>query len=657
MSLLNVSARALTANQTALSTIGHNISNVNTPGYSKQTVQLETAGGQYTGAGFIGRGVTVATITRNADQFLTKQATQAAAVAASDSTRSASLSQLEDIFPGGTTGLGASITDMLNAFTDVSAAPTDLTARSVVLTRANEMAGRFNTASSQLAELQSTTQQKLQDDVTAVNGLVTRIAAVNQQIALSHGQAQQPNDLLDQRDTLIRNLNQYVQTSQIPADDGSTNIFLGSQPLVLGTTTAQVSLVSDPGGDPSIMKLSVQRAGTLTTTLDENQMGGGEMAGLLKFNNTDIAEGRNLLGRLALTTTTAINQQHSLGLDLDGNTGVNLLNPISIPDGYAATYNSGTATVGVQVADVSKLSASDYKVTLTSGSTGSITRVSDGKITNFDLSGGQPTVDGLAFNIGAGGVNGDTYAVKPFASASSQMGTVFASPRQLAVTSPVVASAAADNKGTVTVQGLMATSKNADLTKDAVLTFNDPPTSYTVTVPPAAAGPSQSYTSGQTIKLNGWELSLKGTPVAGDVVMVQANDSSIGTPMRAAGTWPTTSTALPSNTVGGPITTTAGNADAIAGLRDMTVYDGSPLSDGYAGLMSQIGTRVQSAQFNASVSGNISTNLDNSVSSVSGVNLDEEAAKLLQYQQAYQASAKMIQVAQSLFDSVLSAMR
>lgn len=656
MSLLNVSARALTANQTALSTIGHNISNVNTPGYSKQTVQLETAGGQYTGAGFIGRGVTVGTITRNTDQFLTKQATQAAAVAASDSTRSSSLARLEDVFPGGTTGLGASITDMLNAFTDVSAAPTDLTARSVVLTRANEMAGRFNTAASQLNELQTTTQQKLQDDVTAVNGLVTRIAAVNQQIALAHGQAQQPNDLLDQRDTLIRNLNQYVQTSQIPADDGSTNVFLGSQPLVLGVTTAQVSLVADPNGDPSVMKLAVARAGTLTTALDENQLGGGEMAGLLKFNNTDIAEGRNLLGRLAITTTATINDQHSLGLDLDGKTGGNLFSPIAMPGGYAAQGNTGSATVGVQLADVSKLAVSDYKVALTSGSTGSITRVSDGQVTSFDLGSGQPTVDGLAFDISAGGAAGDAYTVKPFASAAAQMGTVFSSPRQLAVTSPVVASAAADNKGSVTVQGVMATSQNANLASDAILTF-DSPTSYTVTVPPAAAGPSQTYTSGQTIKLNGWELSLKGVPVAGDVVMVQANDASIRTPLSASGTWPTTYAATPTNTVGGPITTTAGNADAIAALRDKTVYDGSPLSDGYAGLMSQIGTRVQSAQFNASVSGNISSSLDNSVSSVSGVNLDEEAAKLLQYQQAYQASAKMIQVAQSLFDSVLSAMR
>jgi len=656
MGLLNVSARALTANQTALQTIGHNISNVNTAGYSKQTVQLESAGGQYTGAGFIGRGVSVATITRANDQFLTKQATLAKSVAASDTVRASSLKQLEDVFPGGTTGLGASVTDMLNAFTDVSAAPTDLTARTVVLTRANEMTGRFNTAAKQLDDLQTTTQQRLQDNVTSVNGLVDRIAKVNQQIAVAFGSSQQPNDLLDQRDSLIKDLNQYVQTSQVPADDGTTNVFLGSQALVLGTTTAKVSLVADPNGDPSVMKLQVGRAGTLGTTLDETQIGGGEIAGLMRFNNVDLAQGRNLLGRIALTTTGTVNDQHKLGLDLAGNPGTDMLKPVTIPPGYAASFNTGSAAVSASVADVGNLAVSDYRVTLDSGSTGFVTRISDGRITAFDLSGGQPTVDGLAFNIGAGGAAGDVFTVKPFATAASQMATTFSSPTQLAVTSPVVASAATDNLGTVAVQGLLATSQNTALTSDAVITFTSP-TQYTVTVPPAAAGPAQNYTSGDKLAINGWELSLKGTPVAGDVVMVQKNDSTIGTPMRAAGTWPTTYGATPAAMVGGPITTTAGNADAMAGLRDKVVYDGSPLSDGYAGLMSDIGTRVQSAQFTASVSGNISTTLDASSASVSGVNLDEEAAKLLQYQQAYQASAKMIQVAQTVFDAVIGVMR
>jgi flagellar hook-associated protein 1 FlgK len=653
MSLLNVASGALIANQAALQTVGHNISNVNTAGYSRQNVVLETSGGQYTGGGYIGRGVTVANVTREHDDFLTKQSTLASSVLASDSARAGQLLKLEDIFPSGTGDLGSAVTDLLNSFSDVSSAPTDLTARTVVLTRAQELSSRFSSASTQIDSLQSGTQQQLTDDVTQVNDLIGRIAKINDQIASSQGQSQQPNDLLDQRDTLIRNINQYVQTSQVNTSDGRIDVFMGSQALVLGNSTATVSLVPDPGGDPSKVRLAVGR-GTAVSTFDDSMVGGGEIAGLLKVNNTDIPEARNLLGRMALATTTEVNDQHKLGIDLNGNPGTDFFQPITIPPGYPATSNTGTATITATVADATALAVSDYQVQFTSGTTGQIVRLSDGQATPFS-SLAPATVDGLTFNLGAGAAAGDGYIVKPYATAADQMDTVFTSPLQLAAGSPVVVATAADNTGTVTVAGLQVTSQNANLLSDAIINFTSP-TAYTITVPPAAAGPSQAYASGDTISLNGWELTLKGTPAAGDVVVVQANDSSINTPLRATGTWPTTYTATPASTVGGPITTTAGNADALAALRDKNVYDGSPMSDGYAGLISELGTRVQSAQFTASVSQSISSNLDANVASLSGVNLDEEAAKLLQYQQAYQASAKMIQISQSIFDSVISAM-
>ncbi|MES2183586.1 MAG: flagellar hook-associated protein FlgK [Pseudomonadota bacterium] len=653
MSLLNVASGALIANQAALQTVGHNISNVNTVGYSRQNVVLETSGGQYTGGGYIGRGVTVANVTREHSDFLTKQSTLASSVLASDSARAGQLLQLEDIFPSGTSDLGAAVTDLLNSFSNVSSAPTDLTARGVVLTRAQELANRFSSASTQIDSLQTGTQQQLTADVTQVNDLIGRIAKINDQIASSQGQSQQPNDLLDQRDTLVRNLNQYVQTSQVTNSDGRMDVFMGSQALVLGNTTASVSLVSDPGGDPSKMRLAVGR-GTATSTFDDSMVGGGEIAGLLKFNNTDIPEARNLLGRMALTTTTEVNDQHKLGIDLNGNPGTDFFQPITIPPGYAATSNTGAATITATVADATALAASDYQVQFTSGTTGQIVRLSDGQATAF-ASLAPATVDGLTFNLGAGAAAGDAYIVKPYATAAGQMGTLFTSPRQLAAGSPVVVATASDNTGTVTVASLQVTSQNASLLNDAIITFTSP-TAYTITVPPAAAGPSQTYTSGNTISQNGWELTLKGTPAAGDVVMVQANDSTINTPLRDPTAWPTTYAATPTSTVGGPILTTAGNADALAALRDKATYDGSPMSDGYAGLISQLGTRVQSAQFTASVSQSISSNLDGNVASLTGVNLDEEAAKLLQYQQAYQASAKMIQISQSIFDSVISAM-
>ena len=99
-----------------------------------------------------------------------------------------------------------------------------------------------------------------------------------------------------------------------------------------------------------------------------------------------------------------------------------------------------------------------------------------------------------------------------------------------------------------------------------------------------------------------------------------------------------------------------GNADAMMALRDTPMFDGATLSDGFAGAMAQIGTRTQSAQFAAELSSSFAANLERDRTAVSGVNLDEEAARLIQYQQAYQASAKMVQIAQSVFDTLIQTM-
>jgi flagellar hook-associated protein 1 FlgK len=659
-SLLNVGSGALLANQAALQTIGHNIANVNTPGYSRQTVLLESAGSQYTGGGYIGRGVNIANVVRQHSDFLTRQATLANAVSASDSARSAKVSQIEQIFPGGSTGLGAAVTNMLNSFSDVATAPSDLTARSVVLTQAQELASRFTQASTQLDQLQSGTQEQLQNDLGQVNNLVGRIADMNQQIANATGRNQAPNDLMDKRDTLIDSLNKMVQTTQVAQEDGSTNVFIGSQPVVLGSATSTVSLVADPAGDPSRLRLAVGRTGTSTATVfDENSIGGGEMAGLLRVNNTDIAEARNLVGRMATVTSSEVNAQHKVGIDLDGNPGGNLFKPVTIPDGYRASTNTPTggvyAGLKAAVSDPTQLSASDYQVSFTSATAGTMTRLSDGKSQGFDTTitppaAGSATMDGLIFTApgGPAPVAGDSFTVKPFATAAAQMGTQFSSPRQLAVGDPMVVSAAQDNKGTVTVAGFNVTPDLATPTSNVVIRFNSP-TSYTL--PPSAT--ILPFQAGAPISVNGWQLTLSGAPAAGDVVLVQPNDNSIGTPLRDPAAWPTTAGATPVSTIGGPIKTTAGNASALANLRDKTTYDGAPLSDGFAGLMSQIGTRVQSAQFTAGVSGSIAQGLQSDAASLSGVNLDEEAGKLLQYQQAYQAAAKMIQIAQSIFTSVI----
>jgi len=183
----------------------------------------------------------VATVLREHDELLTRQAAAAQAVQAGDSVRAQRLMQLQNIFTGGTQGLGASINDMLNSLGDVVSSPTDMTARTVTLTRMDEMAARMRSASAQLQELGYAVDQQLSSDMDRVNTLAKNIADVNEQIASAKGNGQTPNDLLDKRDQLIRDLNQYVQTTQIPADDGTMGVFVGgSQALVLGNTAASL---------------------------------------------------------------------------------------------------------------------------------------------------------------------------------------------------------------------------------------------------------------------------------------------------------------------------------------------------------------------------------------------------------------------------------
>ncbi|MBU0747777.1 MAG: flagellar hook-associated protein FlgK [Gammaproteobacteria bacterium] len=653
MSLLSVGARALLANQVALQTAGHNIANVNTPGYSRQTVVLQTVQGQFTGGGYIGQGVDVQTILRNQSELLTRQAATAGSVQSADIVRAERLRQLQEVFSGGTAGLGAAINDMMNAFSDVVSSPTDITARTVVLTRMDETAARMRSAADRLNEIQYTVTEQLQSSATAINSLATQIAGVNEQIARAKGNGQTPNDLLDQRDQLIRDINQYVQTTQIPADDGTVGLFVaGSQPLVLGTTATQLS-VGDATAFPGSgqLKLFFNRPGATPIELDENVLGGGTVSGLLRFNNTDLAEGRNLLGRMAMAIGMTMNDQQNLGLTLDGALGKDLFSvPTSMPG-----YTNGAGVGAVAFSNPTQFAASDYEIRFTTGTAGQVVRLSDGQATAFTDAANLATlnIDGLTFNLTTPGVPGERMLFKPFSTAAANMQALVYSPRDLAAANPINAAMGTSNGGTLQLSGLKATGlpnppglvlpPNANpaalppILGGIQLQFTaGPPTTYDVldrgTAPPTTIAAAQPYTPGAPISINGWEIKLQGSPNTGDTVVIgNASDPQYGD----------------------IFTRNSGNASALMGLRDVKMFDESTLSDGYAGAMAQVGTRTQSSLFAAELSTTIAANLERDRTAISGVNLDEEAAKLIQYQQAYQASAKMIQIAQSIFDSLI----
>ena len=658
MSLMNVGVSALNANQQALTTVGHNIANVNTPGYSRQTVYTNALHGQNMGNGFIGKGVQVATVMRNYSALLNRQSNAANAIHAADTSRLQGLMQMQDVFKGGDGSLGAAVTNMMNAFVDVQAAPSDATGRNVVLTRMSELAARFHAASNMLEEQDYSTAQQLRNNALLVNDKASQVARLNNEISRALATGHQPNDLLDARDQVIREINQYVQTTQVAADDGSISLFVGgSQALVLGINSGQLSVEETkeyPGSQR--MALYFSQPGGQQLELTAAMVGGGEIAGLLKFRNEDLAEGRNLLGRLAMTIGHELNLQNQRGLTLNGQQGGALFSLPTTSTGYGnitGYSNIGPGAATTQVMDASQLKPSEYRL-IFEGSplTPVLTRMSDGKVFNATSTpplnmGNLATgfdADGLRFIVPAAtlaaAVSGNSMLFKPFSTAASEIEALVHNPDELAAASALTANINKNNTGKLQLTQLGANDfTGIPAAQDPVrLTFDGAGQvtyqiydhlSSTWGLPSAP----MDYTPGQPITINGWSITLTGTPAAGDTVDV-ANALDFGEAFRL----------------------NAGNAGAFLDLRDKKVFDeGTTLSDGFSAAMAVVGTRTQSVQLAEKLSSTVAKNLEMDRTAVSGVNLDEEAARLLQYQQAYQASSKVIQIAQSLFDSVLNA--
>ncbi|WP_310564397.1 flagellar hook-associated protein FlgK [Hydrogenophaga sp.] len=621
---LNIGARALNANLAALQVIGHNIANVNTEGYSRQSVEMMSSGYQVLGGNYFGKGAEIDTVSRAHSAYLTREAQLAGSLAAADGERYTRLQQLETLFPTGEDGLGVALNDMLNAWSDIASSPTDLSARVVALAEGEQMAARLRDTAGQLDSLAHSGGEQARSTVITINRLAQDIAKANQRIIENQGSAGAPNDLLDQRDALVAELSQHIQLSTIPADDGSLSVFVaGSQPLVLGQRANSLAVTRDVADSAQIHISFLQ--GSVKTELADATLG-GQLGGLMTFMSEDLTDMQNLLGRMALALGTTVNAQNRLGVDLAGNPGGDFFLPAANTTGLPASTNTGSAELHASVSDPTALQASDYEVRFDAGGV-SVVRLSDGNATSF--AGLPAEVDGLRFELDAGaGSAGDRFRVKPFADAARNMQVAIGSPTRLAAASPVQVTPGATNAGGLSIEGLHAVQASANLTDPVTLTFQaDGTVTATATDTGLDLG-SVTYTAGQPLMFNGWSLTLRGSPAAGDTLAIAASTT-------------------------GSTQQNAGNAKAMLGLRDLATFDGVALADGYGSLLSHLGTSVQGAKFESSFSSQVASSTEDARAAVSGVNLDEEAARLLQFQQSYQAAAKFLQVAQSTFDTLL----
>lgn len=628
MSVLNIGVTGLNVAQAGLTTTSHNISNVNTPGYSRQEAVQSTNTPQYTGAGFLGQGANVSTVRRLYNDFLSTQTREAQSQSSQLSSLSSQLQNIDNLLSDSQVGLSPVMNAMFGSLNTLAANPSDPSARQGVISAGQTLSTRFRDLSAQLSSLRDGVNATIGQSVTSINAITSQVAKLNDSIAAASGSTgQTPNDLMDQRDSLLRDLAKQIRVSVVPLNDGSVNVFMNSgQSLVLGTTSSQLQAQTDPA-NPQNLVVGMTTAGKFIP-FNDSSISGGELGGALAFRGAlDGAE--NGLGRIAITLAQSFNAQHDAGQDLNGAMGTDFFS-VAGPQALVNANNTGNASMNVSLANPGTLTTSDYKLAY-DGSNYTLTRTSDN--TKQTFSSLPQTVDGLNFAISSGAMAaGDSFLIKPTQGAAASFTELVNDPAKVAAALPVRAAVSNSNSGsgTISVTGVTPPA-GANLQQPVSIVFTSA-TTFNVVGTGTGNPTNLAYTPGMKISYNGWSATLDGSPKNGDSYNVGPNTGGSGD---------------------------NGNANALAGLQVSKLLGGgtASLNDAYAQLVGDIGNQTSAAKTGASAQQTVLSNADSAQQSVSGVNLDEEAANLLKYQQAYQAASKVIATANTLFDQILQMMR
>jgi flagellar hook-associated protein 1 len=629
--LLSTSVSGLLAFQQALDVTSNNVSNVDTPGYDVETTNFTEEPGQQTGAGYVGSGVEVSSITRAYDAYLAQQVNSTQSSYSSSNTLATQAGQVDNMLSASSTGLTATLQSFVNALQTAATTPTSTAARQALLSSGQALAQQVQTYSSQLSQYGSQLETQLSGDVTQVNTLSSGIATLNAQIAAASSNGQTPNALVDQRDQLINQLSQYVSVQTASQGSNELNVYIGSgQALVTGGSAQTLTTIPN-AYDPSQFDIGIT-SGSGSTADVTSEVSGGQLGGLLSARSQVLDPATNAIGQIAVAVSTIVNQQQQSGMDMTGAQGQPMFSVggvQALPD----TGNAGNAALTVTRGALSSLTTDDYKLEYTGGaSPWQLTDETTGQpvtVTGSGTSASPLTAAGLSIVVGGTPQSGDSFLIQPTAGAAGGFSMLLTSPSQVAAASLVQASAGSTNTGTGAVSSTGVTDPSTWTSGTYTVTFGAG-NQYTVT---NGSGPvaSGTYTSGTPIDFNGIQLTLTGQPASGDTFTVSPNS--------AANTGDNS------------------NLYAIANALSASTLDSGTTSVNAAAnnIVSQIGVVTQQAQNNATTQQTANQNATTNMNNVSGVNLDQQAAAMLQYQQAYQAMAQMIQASGQMFSSLISA--
>jgi len=623
--IFQISVSALQAFQTAINTTSNNIANASTPGFDVETTNLTEAVPQPDGTSTVGSGVDVSGVSRAFSQTAANQLNTSQSTLSQLTEMQNFSSQIDNLFGTNLGGVSTAIQTFFSAASTVANDPASTASRQALLSDAQGVASSFQSAGGQLNSLNASVNSQITSDVTQINSISSAIAALNSQIATATGQngGQAPNELLDQRDQQISNLSQLVGVSTTTQANGAVNVFVGNgQPLVVGTQASSLTTVPNQFNASQLEVGSSTAAGSISS-----QITTGDLGGVLAARSQVIDPALNQLGQIATTLSQTVNAQQAQGLDLNGNFGAPIFS-VGAPTATASAANTDatSASVAVNANGLGALTADNYVLSFRSGAF-TLTDQTTGSNVAFTAGGSAaaPTIsaNGITITLSGTPASGDQFLIQPTANAASNFTTVLTNPSQIAAAGAIQTAAADTNTGSGAISsGTVLDAANPQLLTPATIDFTSA-TTFTIN-----GGAAQTLAANGDIAANGWQVQITGTPAAGDSFTVQSNVGATGDNRNALALAAGQSTGVLS---GGTVSVTGAASALITGLGSQA---------------QQINT-AQAAQTA------INTQAQNTVQSTSGVDLNEEAANLLQWQQAFQAAAQALTIGTGLFTTLI----
>jgi len=667
VSLYQTGVSGLLAAQQQLATTGHNISNVNTDGYTRQRAEQNATIGQVNGSNYIGSGTYVQDITRIYDKFSYKEQLINQSNLGSADSLHARLTQLDQVMSTSGTAVAGSIEQFYQALNGVADNPNDSGLRSIVLTQAKTLSNDFNELTNNFDQMTKSVNGAIEQVSSKISKISLELAKINESILHTKGlnQAGQPNDLLDKRDQLVSELSEYTRVNTIVDQNGVMTVMVGQgTTLVAGITPLTIEVKA---GDPDALQTELRLVGPNSSVAVDGSKLGGSLAASFEFRDEHLSQSRSEIDRLAMAISSTLNDSQASGLDLNAKQGANIftdINTSALQQGRvsAPSTNSGNLDAQVLINDVSLVPTDEFEVSLTGG-VYVITNLTDGRSETLGLPGsGTYTPSspdyGFSFVENSGTPNADdSFIIKPTKNSAVLMDVTLTNASAIAASSAVeitpsthnvsdgeiVITNVSDPEAARTYTNVTNSGLTVDVYESAANTFT-----YRVynsaTPPPAATIATGTYASGASTLVD-----LPPSPSA-PAFQIKLSGDLVGSGTNARETF----------TIGDAFGVGNGNnAVAMAKTQEQGITNGNKetFSQSIGISTSKAGSKASNAELVADTAQALFTQAFNRNQATSGVNLDEEAANLLKFQQAYQAASQIISTANTIFDTILAAVR